>query len=336
MKKRVVLIVAVMLLACAGLVFAGGQQEDGVKVIRAGHGQPIGTGLHQGFVYFKEAVEKNSDGALTVEIFDSGQLGGDRELTEGVQLGNVTITAVSAANLGTFAKEFFVLDTYFMFRDRDHVYSVLDGPAGDAMLDGLSSKGMVGLGFWENGFRHLTNSKRAVEKTDDMIGLKIRVPENPVQIAAWQAVGAGPAPMAWGELFTALQQKALDAQESTLESIQTMKFYEVQPYLTLTGHKYSPYVIMMNADFYSGLTDQEKGWVDAAIEDSIGKQREFAANNEAIAIKAIEDSGKTAINELSADAKMEFRKSMSTIFPMVKEKSGAEVFDLFIEEVDKN
>ena len=316
-------------------VFAGGQQEDGVKVIRAGHGQPVGTGLHQGFVYFKEAVEKKSNGKITVEIYDSGQLGGDRELTEGVQLGNVTMTAVSAANLGTFAKEFYVLDTYFMFRDREHVYNVLDGAAGQMMLDGLTEKEIKGLGYWENGFRHLTNSKHAVNETADMKGLKIRVPDNPVQIAAWNSVGAGPAPMAWGELFTALQQKALDAQESTLESIQTMKFYEVQPYMTLTGHKYSPYVILMGKSFYEGLTAEEKKWVDEAVLESIDKQRAFAQENEKKALDAIAASGKTEIGELTNEAKMEFRQKMSTIYSMVEEKSGKEMFDLFVSEVDK-
>mgnify|MGYP000386204675 CR=1 FL=1 len=335
MKKTVLLIAVICMLMVTATVFAGGQQEDGVKTIRAGHGQPIGTGLHQGFVYFKEALEANSNGKMVVEIFDSGQLGGDRELTEGVQLGNVTMTAVSAANLGTFAKEFYVLDTYFMFRDREHVYNVLDGAAGAMMLDGLTVKDMKGLGFWENGFRHLTNSKRAVTETADMKGLKIRVPDNPVQIAAWNSVGAGPAPMAWGELFTALQQKALDSQESTLESIQTMKFYEVQPYLTLSGHKYSPYVILMGNAFYNELTAEEKGWVDAAILESIDKQRVFAAANEKKAIDAIAASGKTEIGELTDDAKMEFRGKMSSIYEMVEEKSGKEMFDLFVSEVDK-
>lgn len=336
MQRKRFVILFVCLVLISGILCANGEQEEGVKVIRAGHGQPIGTGLHQGFVYFKETLEEYSNGRMTVDIFDSGQLGGDRELTEGVQLGNVTMTAVSAANLGTFAKEFYVLDTYFMFRDRDHVYSVLDGPAGDAMLGGLMGKEIKGLGFWENGFRHLTNSKRVVNSTSDMVGLKIRVPDNPVQIAAWNSVGAGPAPMAWGELFTALQQKALDSQESTLESIQTMKFYEVQPYMTLTGHKYSPYVILMGASFYNGLTDDERSWVDMAIKDSIDKQRAFAAKNEKIAIKAIADSGRTEITELSDSDRMEFRESMSTIFDMVKEKSGMEVFELFLREVDNN
>ncbi|MCF7934459.1 MAG: TRAP transporter substrate-binding protein DctP, partial [Spirochaetia bacterium] len=152
----------------------------------------------------------------------------------------------------------------------------------------------------------------------------------------WNAVGAGPAPMAWGELFTALQQKALVAQESTLESIQTMKFYEVQPYLTLSGHKYSPYVILMGRAFYEGLDAQEKGWVDAAIDQSIAKQREFAAENEKIALDKIAASGKTEIGELSVESKYEFRTKMATVYEVVKKMSGEQMFDLFIQEVDNN
>jgi tripartite ATP-independent transporter DctP family solute receptor len=335
MRKLLSVLLVLVLVAGAATLVAEGQKEDGSLVIRAGHGQPQGTGLHMGFVYFKEAVEEMSDGAITVEIFDSGQLGGDRELTEGVQLGNVQMTAVSATNLAPFSKEFFVLDTYFMFRDREHVYSVLDGKAGDAMLAPMDDINIKGLGYWENGFRHFTNSIRPVEVPEDMRGIKMRVPENPVQIGAWKSVGAGPTPMAWGELFTALQQKTLDGQESTLESILTMKFYEVQPYISITGHKYSPYVILMNKEFYDGMSAEQQGWVNAAIEDSLAKQRAFAKEAEQKAIDAIREAGNTIV-EPTVEQKLQFRKIMASTYDLVKKNSGEEIFELYLSEVEAN
>ncbi|MCG8698605.1 MAG: TRAP transporter substrate-binding protein, partial [Bacteroidales bacterium] len=279
--RKLALVLSILFLAAA--VFAEGSQEteSDVKVIKVGHGLPEDTSLGQGFSKFKELVETNSNGSIEVEIYANGLLGGDRELTESVQLGNVTLTGVSATNLAPFAKEFFVLDSFFMFDSREHAYRVFDGTTGDNLSAALENKNMYGLAFWENGFRHLTNSKRIVAGPDDMRGIKMRVPENPVQIAAWSATGAGPTPMAWGELFTSLQQKVLDGQESTMESIEAMKFYEVQPYISLTGHKYSPFVVIINKEFYDSLSTAEKAIIDSAMKETTAFQRQVAAQREA-------------------------------------------------------
>ncbi len=279
-------------------------------------------------------MEAKSDGAMKVEIYPNGQLGGDRELTESAQLGNVDLTAVSATNLAPFAKEFYVLDTFFMFDDRSHVYRVLEGEAGDAMLAPLQEKNLMGLGFWENGFRHLTNSKRPVESPDDMTGIKMRVAENPVQISAWKSVGAGPTPMAWGELFTALQQGTLDGQECTMENIVKMKFYEVQENISMTGHKYSPYVVIMNLDLFNSFTDQEKEWFLSALEEATEYQREVAKKLEVEGLQIVKDAGNTVV-EVTPEAKAEFRSSMmGAVNDLVKEKAGAEMYNLYMEEVE--
>ena len=295
---------------------------------------PEDTGMGEGFTKLKEVLEAKSDGAMKVEIYPNGQLGGDRELTESAQLGNVDLTAVSATNLAPFAKEFYVLDTFFMFDDRSHVYRVLEGEAGDAMLAPLQEKNLMGLGFWENGFRHLTNSKRPVESPDDMTGIKMRVAENPVQISAWKSVGAGPTPMAWGELFTALQQGTLDGQECTMENIVKMKFYEVQENISMTGHKYSPYVVIMNLDLFNSFTDQEKEWFLSALEEATEYQREVAKKPEVEGLQIVKDAGNTVV-EVTPEAKAEFRSSMmGAVNDLVKEKAGAEMYNLYMEEVE--
>ncbi len=334
MKK---LMLVALIFVAVGLVaaFAEGQQEDsGVKSIKVGHGLPEDTGMGEGFTKFKEVLEQESDGAMKVEIYPNGQLGGDRELTESVQLGNVDLTAVSATNLAPFAKEFYVLDTFFMFDDRSHVYRVLEGKAGDAMLAPLEEKNIQGLGFWENGFRHMTNSKRPVETPDDMSGIKMRVAENPVQIAAWESVGAGPTPMAWGELFTALQQGTLDGQECTMENIVKMRFYEVQENISMTGHKYSPYVVIMNQELFASFSDQERDWIVSALEEATEYQREVEKKLETEGLQIVKDAGNTVV-EVTPEAKAEFRSSMmGAVNDMVKEKAGAEMYNLYMEEVE--
>lgn len=335
--KKIMVIAVVFIVVGLGAAFGEGQQEDsGVKSIKVGHGLPEDTGMGEGFTKFKEVLEEKSDGSMEVEIYPNGQLGGDRELSESVQLGNVDLTAVSATNLAPFAKEFYVLDTFFMFDDRSHVYRVLEGKAGEEMLAPLKEKNIMGLGFWENGFRHLTNSKRPVETPDDMKGIKMRVAENPVQIAAWKSVGAGPTPMAWGELFTALQQGTLDGQECTMENIVKMKFYEVQENISLTGHKYSPYVVIMNLELFNSFSDQERDWVISALEEATTYQREVAKKLEIEGLQIVKDAGNTVV-EVKPDAKAEFRDSMmGAINEMVKEKAGADMYNLYMEEVETN
>ena len=319
----------------AAAAFAEGKQESGsdVKVIKVGHGVPEDTSLGQGFIKFKELVEANSNGSIKVEIYANGLLGGDRELTESVQLGNVTLTGVSATNLASFAKEFFVLDSFFMFDDRDHAYRVFDGTTGDNLSAALESKNMYGLAYWENGFRHLTNSKRVVAGPDDMKGIKMRVPENPVQIAAWSSTGAGPTPMAWGELFTSLQQKVLDGQECTMENIEKMKFYEVQPYVSLTGHKYSPYVVIINQDFYNSLTTAEKAIIDSAMKETTAYQRKVAADLEMKGLEIVKAAGNT-VSEVSAAEKARFRNMMAASQDLIKEKTGEKAWNDFAADVE--
>jgi tripartite ATP-independent transporter DctP family solute receptor len=336
MKTKAIKLILVMV-AFVLLVSAGGYDRGGAAgtiTIKAGHGLPETTSLGLGFLKFKELVEAKSGGSIIVEIYPNGQLGGDRELTESAQLGNVTMTAVSATNLSIFAKEFYALDTFFMFDTRNHVYRVLDGKAGSAMLAALSEKNLAGLGYWENGFRYLTNSKRPVNGPSDMTGIKMRVPENPIQIAAWNSVGAGPTPMAWGELFTALQQRVLDGQECSMENVEAMKFYEVQQYVSLTGHTYTPYVVIMNNDFYKKLSADSRKIIDEALKETTIYQRKVAAELEQKSLETVRKAG-NVISEITPQAKAEFRRLMAASQAMVKERAGAAMYDLFSAEVER-
>ena len=195
---------------------------------------------------FAREVEKRTNGRYKVQTFHSGSLGAKRESVEAVQLGTQELTFTSTGPVPNFVPDVAILDIPFLFRDYGHARAVLDGPIGQELLQKFPGKGMVALAWAENGFRHMTNSKHAVASPEDLKGLKMRTMENPVHIQAYKAFGIIPTPMAFTEVFTALQQGTVDGQENPLSVITSAKLDQVQKYLSLTGHVYSPALFLMN------------------------------------------------------------------------------------------
>ncbi len=191
---------------------------------------------------FAREVERRTDGRYKVQTFYSSALGAERESVEGVQLGTLDLTLTSTGPLPNFVPDVAILDIPFLFRDYAHARAVLDGPIGQELLTKFPAKAMVGLAWAENGFRHMTNSKRPVNVPEDLRGLKMRTMENPIHIEAYRQFGILPTPMAFTEVFTALQQGTVDGQENPLSVITAAKLDQVQKYLSLTGHVYSPAV----------------------------------------------------------------------------------------------
>lgn len=183
----------------------GSDTSGGTYEISFGHAAALDHFGHASAVKFKEIVEEKSDGKITVEIFGNGQVGGEREMVEAVQLGNLTMMYPSSSVLVPFAPSMALWDLPYLFPDAETAHRVLDGEVGQEVLDSLSDKGLKGLVYWENGFRHLTNNKRPIEKLEDMQGIKIRTLESPLQIDAWNATGANSTPIAFTELYAALQ-----------------------------------------------------------------------------------------------------------------------------------
>ena len=181
----------------------------------------------------------------------------ERDAIEGVSMGTLEMTLISSAPLANFTNAFLVFDLPFIIQDRQKAYAWMDGPEGRKILDSVLSKGMVGLGIWENGFRMLTNSKKPVAVPDDLKGLKIRLMENPIHVGTFKTLGAYPVPMPFGELFTALQQSTVDGQENPLIIISTSKFAEVQKYLSLTGHFYAPAILLINKAFWENTLTED-------------------------------------------------------------------------------
>ncbi len=227
----------------------------------------VAQNSHQGVAIdtFAREVEKRTGGKYKIQTFYAGSLGAERESIEAVQLGTQELTFTSTGPVPNFVPEARILDIPFLFRDKAHARAVLDGPIGQDMLVKFEPKGFKALAWGENGFRHMTNSKRAVNTPDDLKGLKMRTMENPVHVAAYKGFGIVTTPMAFTEVFTALQQGTVDGQENPLSVIMSAKFDQVQKHLSLTGHVYSPCIFLMNKAAFDKLpAADQKHFLDAA------------------------------------------------------------------------
>ncbi|HEY6135005.1 MAG TPA: TRAP transporter substrate-binding protein [Rubrivivax sp.] len=243
----------------------------------------IGQNSHQGVGIdtFAREVERRTNGRYKVQTFYSGSLGGERESIEAVQLGTQELTLTSTGPVPNFVPAARILDIPFLFRDKAHAHAVLDGPIGQEMLKEFEPKGFKALGWAENGVRHMTNSKRAVNAPDDLKGLKMRTMENPVHVAAYKGFGIITTPMAFPEVFTALQQGTVDGQENPLSVIMAAKFDQVQKHLSLTGHVYSPAIWLMNKAAFDKLTPaDQKAFIEAAAEGTKANRARVAEDDD--------------------------------------------------------
>lgn len=257
---------------------------------------------HQGILKFEELITEATDGQVTIEIHPNGVLGGEREMIEAVQLGTLDMVLTSSGPLGNFADKSYAFDFPFLFRDRDHAYKVLDGEIGQEVNDQIAETGMINLVWMENGFRHLTNNVRPVMKPEDLDGIKLRTMENDVHLSAFREYGADPTPMAFTELFTALQQGVVDGQENPLAVIVPNKLHEVQDYLTLSNHIYSPAPFLINKDLFDGFSPQLQEAIIEAAEGARDYERQFIQDMDQEFLETIKEQGTEITEEYDYDA----------------------------------
>ena len=260
----------------------------------------VAQNSHQGIAIdtFAKEVEKRTAGRYKVQTFYAGALGGERESIEAVQLGTQELAFSSTGPIPNFVPETKILDVPFLFRDKPHARAVLDGPIGQDMLTKFDAKGFKALAWAENGFRHMTNSKRDVKAPEDLKGLKMRTMENPVHIAAYKGLGIVTTPMAFPEVFTALQQGTVDGQENPLSVIMSAKFDQVQKHLSLTGHVYSPAIFVMNKASFDKLTAADKqAFIDAAKEGTKANRARVDADD-ATGVNELRAKGMTVIDNV--------------------------------------
>jgi tripartite ATP-independent transporter DctP family solute receptor len=255
---------------------------------------------HQGVAIdaFAKEVAARTNGRYKIETFYNGSLGGERESIEAVQLGTQELAFSSTGPVPNFVPEAKILDVPFLFRDKAHARAVLDGPIGQELLTKFDAKGFKALAWAENGFRHMTNSKRDVKAPEDLKGLKMRTMENPVHIAAYKGLGIITTPMAFPEVFTALQQGTVDGQENPLSVIMAAKFSQVQKHLSLTGHVYSPCIFLMNKAAFDKLSAADKTAFLEAAKVAAKANRDRVDQDDANGVKELRAQGMTVIENV--------------------------------------
>ncbi len=324
MKRVVVSLTAVLGLAVAATLAMGltanihAAEFDLVEAHTTTADHPYTLGM----VRYADLVKERTKGRVAIQIHHSRQLGDERQVVEGLQLGTIHLTVTSTGPLGGFVPEMNVVDLPFLFRDAGHAYKVLDGEIGRGLLTKFEGVGIKGLAYWENGFRHITTAKKPVQQPADMKGLKIRVMENRVHQAAFRQLGSDATPMAWGEVFTSLQQGLLDAQENPIPIIYTFKLNEVQKYVTLTGHVYSPAPLLMSKKTWDRLPpDIQKVMSDTAGE--VAKyQRNLIREQEQRQIGELRAKGMIIIEHPDRAA---FREAMKPVFEQFQGQFGKDL-----------
>ena len=273
---------------------------------------------------FAREVEARTNGRYKIQNFYAGALGAERESVEGVQLGTLDLTMTSTGPIPNFVPEVAILDIPFLFRDYAQARAVLDGPIGQELLQKFPGKNMIALAWGENGFRHMTNSKRPVNLPEDLKGLKMRTMENPIHIQAYKQFGILPTPMAFTEVFTALQQGTVDGQENPLSVITAAKLDQVQKNLSLTGHVYSPALILMNKGQWDKLSAADKqGFLDAAKE-AVKANRVRVDDDERKAVADLRSKGMLVIETVD---KAKFQAALAPVYADFGKRFGQENID---------
>ncbi|MEL3970851.1 DctP family TRAP transporter solute-binding subunit [Rossellomorea oryzaecorticis] len=332
-KYLILLLMAVLMMAACGRpsTSSGSEGEGETYTIRIAHLVPEEQSSHVAAEMFKEKLEKESDGRIKVELYPNGQLyGSDREAIEAVQLGNIEMTIPAVAPLASFNEKFMVFDLPFLFNNNEAAYKALDGELGQELMKDLEENNIKGLVFGENGFRHMSNNKGPIESPEDIEGQKFRTLENPLHTDTFKAFGANASPFAFGELYTALQQGTYDAMECPVSLYYTNKFYEVQDYLSMTGHVYAATALLMNNDFYNELPEDLQKLVTEASEEYREEQRGLAQKQDVEFLKKLKESG-MEVNELTDEQRDEFRDAASSVYDKYVDRIGQDLVDKALE-----
>ena len=304
------------------------------KVLKVGIGlsddHPQGVSVKK----FAELLSQKSGGKLTAKLFASGSLGNDVTMISALRGGTQEMVVPDSSTLASLVKDFGVLNLPFTINSEQEADALLDGPLGKKLLDQLPEKGLIGLGYWENGFRHVTNSKRPIATAEDFAGLKVRVIQNPLFIETFNTLGANATPMPFTELYTALEQKAVDGQENPTATILASKFYEVQKHLVLSKHIYSAWVLLLSKKTWDGLSaDDKKALQEAAREATLFERktiREFGDK----ALGELKQKG-MQVTELSAADQAKLRTKLQPVVAKFSKDFGEATSKEMFAELEK-
>ncbi len=301
-------------------------------IMRIGHGASETFHMHRALLRFEELVEAGSDGEIDVQIFPSSQMGPDREMIEGVQTGVLDMAMPPSSFFAGWDPAFAVIELPYMYASTEIAFDVLNGEAGDGMLERLEAQGLTGLGWMELGVRHVTNNIRPVISPADLEGVKLRTMQVPAHVATFSSLGANPTPMNFGEVYSALQQGVIDGQENPLAIITSQRFYEVQSYLSTTGHVFAVYIPVVSTSFLEGLSDEHQQLIRDSIAEATVYQQELVTSESADQLDVIRAAG-VEVYELSAEERLLFAEQTESVRLQYRDEVGAETYDAWVAAV---
>jgi tripartite ATP-independent transporter DctP family solute receptor len=308
--------------ATSGNQSAGSADQDKSYVIKFGHGSAESNARHKAALKFKEIVESKTNGKVKVEVYPNEVLGSEREMLESVQLNNIQMTAGGTGIFAGFYPKIGVIELPYIFDNFEQAWKVLDGPLGQELAEPLKEKGIHILAYWENGFRQVTNNVRPINKPEDLKGIKIRTPEIPVSLSIFKALGANPTAMPFGELYMALQQKTVDGQENPLTNIYASKFYEVQKYLSLTKHQYSPLPLAISEEFWKSLPKEYQDIIQEAANQARDYHRSLIQEDDQQLVGELKNKGMQV--NVPPDL-MPFREAVKSVYKEFEGTYGADL-----------
>ncbi|WP_018238506.1 TRAP transporter substrate-binding protein [Ensifer sp. BR816] len=304
-------------------------RDQAIKFASANNkGHPQVTGMEK----FAELVKEKSGGKIEVKLFPGGTLGGDVQTISALQGGVIEMTVLNAGILSNNVKQFGAVDLPFLFNSGEEADKVMDGPFGESLTKLLPDTGLVGLGYWELGFRNLTNNRHPVTKLEDIKGLKIRTIQSPIPLELFNTLGANAVPLPYTELYTALETGTVDGQENPAANILNAKFYEVQKYMTLTRHQYNPQIVLVSKKFWDGLNDEEKAVLQAAATEARDFQRKVSREKDAEALAEIKKTG-MEVSELSPEETQKLRDAVKPVIEKFKAQIGSETVEALFKEI---
>ncbi len=310
------------------ILFLGCNSENNTKTLRLGHGLDVSHSVHKAMVKMGEDLFERSGGKLKLQIYPSQQLGTERECLELLQIGSMDMTKVSVGVLENFAPKMKVLGLPFLFRDREHSFSVLDGPIGQSLLNEGEQYWLKGLGYYDAGSRSFYTMNKPVLEPADLEGQKIRVMESATAVNMVKALGGSPTPISWGELYTSLQQGVVDGAENNPPSFYLSRHYEVCKYYSLDEHTVLPDVLLIGTYAWNKLNEQEQKWLSESVKESVTYQRVLWAEAEAEALREVEKAGV----EIFRPDKSQFADKVKEIYEGYKD--DADIYPL-IQKIQK-
>ncbi|WP_399680943.1 TRAP transporter substrate-binding protein [Xenophilus sp.] len=299
--------------------FTNGVNED----------HPVGVGVKK----MQEILAAKTGGKMKIAAFWGGAAGGDLQATQALRAGTQEMVCTSSSPLVGIVKELGVFDLPFLFNNEKEADAVLDGPAGEYFNKKLEAAGLVNLAYWENGFRNLTNSKRPIHKVEDFDGVKVRVMQNNIFLDSFKTLGTNAVPMAFGEVFTALETHTIDGQENPFVTIETSKFFEVQKYLSVTRHAYTPFLVLYSKKLWDQLKPEEQALLREAAKEGQKVQRQANRDLNAKSLETLKKS--LQVNEISAAEQKRMFEKVKPVYDKNIPTIGAEAVQVVMDELKK-